>query len=206
MLIKQLVVSPFQANCYLVGCEETNEGVIIDPGDEGPRILQEVEAAGLSIKYVLLTHAHYDHIGASAEVCQATGAPLALHRADLPLLKAGGGGALWGLPMPVYREPDIWLNEGDTIAFGKHNLAVLFTPGHAPGHVSFHEAAEKVVFDGDVMFAGGIGRTDLPGGDYELLMTSIHTRLLTLPPETVVYSGHGPATTVARERVGNPWL
>ncbi|MFQ5611981.1 MAG: MBL fold metallo-hydrolase [Anaerolineae bacterium] len=206
MIVKQLTVGPFQANCYLVGCEETKEGVVIDPGDEGSRILAEIESLGLIIQRVLLTHAHYDHIVACDEVCRATGAPLAMHKEDLPLLKAGGGGALWGLPTPVYREPDLWLQEGDDIYFGQHTLRVLFTPGHAPGHVTFHEVQEKVVFDGDVLFAGGIGRSDLPGGSHQVLMDSIQTRLMTLPPETTVYSGHGPPTTIGQERVSNPWL
>jgi hydroxyacylglutathione hydrolase len=206
MNVKQLMVGPFQANCYIVGCETTNEGVIIDPGDEGARILAEVEAEELTIKYVLLTHAHYDHIAATDEVCRATDAPLAMHQGAWPLLKAGGGGALWGLPTPVYRQPDIWLNEGDQLSYGRYTFNVLYTPGHAPGHVTFYEAKENVIFDGDVLFAGSIGRTDLPGGDYEVLMNSIHAKLLPLPPETVVYSGHGPPTTLARERTTNPWL
>jgi len=206
MIIEPLIVSPFQANCYLIGCEETRQGAVIDPGDEAPRILRAIERLGLDIRHVLLTHAHIDHIGAAAEVARVTGAPLALHRSDLPLLKAGGGGALFGLPTPPYKEPDMWLEEGDEIGVGNYTLRVLFTPGHSPGHVTFYAPQAGVLFDGDVLFAGSIGRTDLPGGSFETLMASIAHKLMTLPDETVVYSGHGPATTIGRERVSNPFL
>ena len=206
MIIEQLPVGSFQANCYVAGCETTKAGVIIDPGDEAERILQTVARHGLRVDYILLTHAHYDHIFACAAVAEATQAPVALHQDDLPLLKAGGGATLWGLPPPAYREPDRWLVEGDEIIFGQHRFEVFFTPGHAPGHVCFYEAQAGVIFDGDVLFAGGIGRTDLPGGSYEVLLESINEKLMVLPDETVVYPGHGPATTIGRERAGNPFL
>lgn len=206
MIIKQLPVGPIQANCYIVGCEETKEGVIIDPGDEADRILAEVESEELVIKYILNTHAHFDHIMANGEVVEATGAPLALHPLDLPLLRESGGAVFFGLDLPPGPDPDMELAEGDVITFGQHTLAVLFTPGHSLGHVSFYEAKEGVVFDGDVLFAGGIGRTDLPGGSYETLMSSINEKLMILPDETVVCSGHGPITTIGQERAGNPWL
>lgn len=206
MIIKQLTVGPFQANCYVVGCENTKEGVVIDPGDEADTILQTVQYFGLNIKYVLLTHAHYDHIVASKAVCEATKAPLALHKDDLPLLKAGGGGPMFGFPMPPYKEPDMWLAEGDKISFGKHTFEVFFTPGHAPGHVIFYDETANVTFDGDVLFAGSIGRTDLPGGDFNTLMNSIKQKMLVMPDETVVYSGHGPKTTIGEERKSNPFL
>jgi hydroxyacylglutathione hydrolase len=206
LIIKQLPVGPIQANCYVVGCEQTKEGVVIDPGDEAERILAEIENEGLTIKYILNTHAHFDHIQANGPLVEATGAPLALHPLDLPLLSAGGGGSVFGLVGETSPEPDLELAEGDTIDFGQHTLQVLFTPGHTAGHVSFYEAQEGVVFDGDVLFAGGIGRADLPGGNYETLMASINDKLMILPDETVVCSGHGPATTIGRERATNPWL
>ena len=206
MIIKQLPVGPIQTNCYIAGCEETKEGVVIDPGEEAGRILAEVKALGLTIKYILNTHAHFDHILANAPLVQATGAPLALHPLDLPLLRQNGGAGLFGLEAPASPEPDLALAEGDTITFGVHTFNVLFTPGHTPGHVSFYEGQVGVVFDGDVLFAGGIGRTDLPGGDYETLLASINDKLMVLPDETVVCSGHGPVTTIGQERATNPWL
>ena len=206
MLVKQLPLGVIQTNCYVVGCEETKEGVVIDPGDQADRILEVIKAEGLSIKYILNTHAHFDHIMANADMVKATGAPLALHPLDLPLLRAKGGAALFGMDAPPSPEPDIELAEGDTLTFGTHTFEVIYTPGHTIGHVSFYEASEAIIFDGDVLFASGIGRTDLPGGDYETLMTSINEKLMVLPDETVVCSGHGPITTIGQERASNPWL
>ncbi len=206
MIIKQLPVGPLQTNCYIVGCEETKQGVVIDPGDEGERILAEVEELGLTIKYILNSHAHFDHILANNFLVKATAASLALHPLDLPLLKQSGGAQLFGFNAPPSPEPDIELAEGETITFGTHTLQVFLTPGHTPGHVSFYEANAGVVFDGDVLFAGGIGRTDLPGGNYETLMASINEKLMTLPDETVLCSGHGSVSTIGQERSSNPWL
>lgn len=206
MIVKQLTLGMVQTNCYVVGCPDTGEGVIIDPADEGDIIMEQVHAAGLTIKYVLLTHAHFDHILANETVVRATGAPLALHPLDLPLLRANGGAAFFGLEAPRSPEPDMELTEGDTISFGNYTFEVLFTPGHTLGHVSFYEPNVGIIFDGDVLFAGGIGRTDLPGGDYETLMHSIQEKLMTLPDDTTVCSGHGPVTTIGRERASNPWL
>ena len=206
MIIKTLVVGPIQTNCYLIGCPENLEGAVIDPGWDAPVILSAAKAAGLTIKYVLNTHAHWDHISANADVLEATSAQLALHPNDLPLLLDRGGANLWRIPARSSPEPDIELAEGQVVQIGKLSLQVLFTPGHTPGHVSFYEAAAGVVFSGDVLFKQGIGRTDLPGGDYRTLMHSIQEVLMSLPPETVVYSGHGPVTTIGDERRANPWL
>jgi len=206
MLIKQLTVGQVQTNCYIAGCETTHEGVVIDPGDEAERILAEVKKMGLTIKYILNTHAHFDHIMANGPMVKATGAPLAIHPLELPLLHAKGGAAMFGLSAPSSPEPDIMLAEGDTISFGQYNFQVLFTPGHTVGHVSFYEPTAGVIFDGDVLFAQGIGRTDFPGGNHKTLLTSIYEKLMVLPDETVVYSGHGPVTTIGDERASNPWL
>jgi hydroxyacylglutathione hydrolase len=165
-----------------------------------------VEELNLSIKYILNTHAHFDHVLANGPLVEATGATLALHPLDLPLLRQSGGASFFGLTAPTSPDPDLELAEGDIISFGTHHLQVLFTPGHTPGHVSFYEAQANIIFDGDVLFAGGIGRTDLPGGNYDTLINSINEKLMVLPDETTVCSGHGPVTTIGRERVSNPWL
>jgi hydroxyacylglutathione hydrolase len=206
LIIETLAVGPIQTNCYLVGCPKTFEGAVIDPGWDAPAILAQAEASGLTIKYVLNTHAHWDHISANADIIEETGAQLAIHPDELPLLRARGGADMWGVPVRPSPEPDVELTSGQFIQIGHIKLEVLFTPGHTPGHVSFFEADAGVVFDGDVLFRRGIGRTDLPGGDYQTLIHSIRDVLMALPPKTVVYSGHGPATTVGEERWANPWL
>lgn len=206
MILHPIPVGMIQTNCYVVGCEETREGAVIDPGGDGDRILRVVEQNDLDIRYVLITHAHMDHIGAIAEVVEATGAKMAIHPAEIPLLRADGGASWFGFAMPPSPPPDIKLEEGQVLEVGMLRFQVLFVPGHSPGHVAFYEADEGVVFDGDVVFALGIGRTDLPGGDWDTLMRSIREVLFALPDETVLYPGHGPKTTVGHEKTHNPWL
>jgi glyoxylase-like metal-dependent hydrolase (beta-lactamase superfamily II) len=206
VIIEILPVGPLQANCYLIGCEKTRRGAVIDPGDEAGRILEAAEDAGLTVTHVLLTHAHFDHIAAADEVVRATGAQLALHPEDLPILRSGGGARLFGIQPPPIPEPTLLLKPGQELSIGEITLRVLHTPGHSPGHVSFYAPEEGAIFDGDVLFAFGIGRADLPGGSYETLMHSINEQLMRLPDPTRVYSGHGPVTTIGRERISNPWL
>ncbi|HSR32569.1 MAG TPA: MBL fold metallo-hydrolase [Anaerolineae bacterium] len=206
MIIAALPVGLIQTNCYIVGCSETKEGAVIDPGGHPERILAEVERHGLNIKYVLNTHAHFDHTDANGAIVQATGAPLALHPQDLPLLKASGGAALFGMQADPSPQPNMDLHAGDELEIGTLCFQVLHTPGHTPGHVCFYEPTEGVLFDGDVLFYQGIGRTDLPGGNWQQLMNSIQQVLFALPDDTVIYSGHGPATTIGEERRLNPWL
>ncbi len=206
MILKSIVVGPLQTNCYVIGCPETLQGAIIDPGGDASAILAQAEAAGLTIQYVLNTHAHWDHIGANADVLAATGAQLAIHPNELPLLRQSGGASLFGVSVPRSPEPDMLLEAGQTWQLGQIHLEVLFTPGHTPGHVSFYASQAGVVFDGDVLFHHGIGRSDLPGGSHSMLMHSIREVLLTLPPDTGVYCGHGPSTTVGEEKRANPWL
>ena len=206
MIIRTLPVGPLQTNCYVVGCEETHLGVVIDPGGDAADILAAVERDKLAIQYVLLTHAHFDHIGAVAEIVQATRAPLALHPDDLPILRARGGATMFGIFIRPSPAPSLALSDGQVIEVGKLELHVLHTPGHTPGHVTFHEATAKAAFDGDVLFQMGIGRTDFPGSSFHQLMESIRNKLFTLPDDTVVYPGHGPATTVGDEKWSNPFL
>ncbi len=205
MIIEMLHVGPLQTNCYIVGCEDTKEGAIIDPGGDAKRILAEVERLGLKIKYVINTHGHFDHTLANKEVVKATGAPLAIHSADAPMLTQGGGAFFFGLMGKASPPADTIMEEGQVLTLGQIELEVLHTPGHSPGSICLYSEKDGVLFDGDVLFNMGIGRSDLPGGSYSVLMRSIQ-KLLALPDETTVYPGHGPATTIGRERRSNPFL
>lgn len=206
LIVKTITAGPAQTNCYVVGCDQTRQAALIDPGWDAPAILKEVESADLTVKMILLTHAHFDHIGAVADVIDATHAPLAIHPRDLDWLRAKGGADAFGIRIRSAPEPDVLLEHGQHIDIGALTFETRFTPGHTPGHVVFVERAEQAVFDGDVLFQGSIGRTDLPGGDYDTLIASIRAQLLTLPDDTTVYSGHGPPTTIGAERQFNPFL
>lgn len=206
MIIRTIPVGMNRTNCYIVGCEETREGGVIDPGGEGERLVREIGRAGLDILYVLITHAHFDHIGAIADLIEATGAQLAVHPRERSLLESGGGAAWWGLELEPGPSPDIALSDGQSIQVGDLRFRVLLTPGHSPGSVTFYEADEGMAFDGDLLFANGIGRADLPGGDRDTLMRSIREVLFTLPDDTAIYPGHGPRTTVGQEKRSNPWV
>jgi len=205
LIIKMLHTGPLQTNCYIVGCEDTKEGAIIDPGGDAKHILAEVERLGLKIKYVINTHGHFDHILANKEVVEATGASLAIHSADASMLTQGGGARFFGIVGKASPPADTILDEGQALTLGEIELQVLHTPGHSPGSICLYSQEEGVLFDGDVLFNMGMGRYDLPGGNYTVLMDSIH-RLLALPDETMVYPGHGPATTIGHERRSNPFL
>lgn len=208
MIIIPLVVGNLATNCYVVGDPETKKGIIIDPGGHAERIMDAVERENLEIVAIVDTHGHFDHVLDNEAVKQATGAPIAIHPADAPMLtdpKKGFGvfamffGGLRGGP-----PADVLLNEGDEVRFGNQVLKVVHTPGHSQGSISL--VGDGVVFSGDALFQGSIGRTDFPGGDYQQLIDSIRTRILTLPDDTVVYSGHGPATTVGDEKRHNPFV
>lgn len=197
----------FGENGYLVRCGACGEAVVIDPGNRADRIVAQLERDGVTLTGILLTHAHVDHIEGVAVLKRATGAPIWLHAADRPLYDAAAGqAAMFGMRVATLPVPDRAWAHGDRYRFGGCELEVRHVPGHAPGHVILYSAAASVAFVGDVVFAGSIGRTDLPGGDYETLMRSIREQVLTLPEETTLYPGHGPPTTVAHERVGNPFL
>jgi len=206
MLITTLSVGPIGTNCYIIGCEETLEGMIIDPGGHAGKILAAVQKMNLTIKYVVNTHAHFDHTTANKELIKATSALLVIHPDEVPILQAGGGAQWFGFPADSSPEPGLLVNEGDTLQVGKLAFQVMHTPGHSPGHIILYEANENALFDGDMLFYRGIGRSDLPGGNHATLMRSIREKILTLPDETIVYSGHGPATTVGEEKQLNPWL
>jgi len=206
LIVETLPVGPLETNCYLVGCEQTRLGAVMDPGGDAAVILSAVERRGLTLKVILLTHAHFDHIGGLAELAEATHAQVALHPGDLPLLRAQGGAAMFGIFVRPSPEPDWALSDGQVIKVGALRLNVLHTPGHTPGHVTFYEPTAKAAFDGDVLFMQGIGRTDFPGSSYKQLMDSIRNKLFALPDDTTLYPGHGPATTVGDEKRSNPFL
>jgi len=204
MILKKLIVGPFGSNCYIVGSESSKEGMIIDPGDEAEVILRNVKDLGLEIRSIVLTHGHIDHIGALKEVKEATGAEVAIHTDEADSLQSQPLSTLLGISYPTPLPPDRLLQDGDSIDIGDLHFLVLHTPGHSPGGICL--LGEGVVFSGDTLFNYGIGRTDLPGGSHSQLMNSIHTRLMTLPDNTVVYPGHGPETTSGPERRDNPFL
>lgn len=206
MILHTIPVGMNQTNCYIVGCGETLRAVAIDPGGEGDRIVRRIESEGLDVEYVLITHAHFDHIGGIASVVRSTGAKLAIHPNERPLLEARGGATMWGLDIEASPPPDVELSKGQIVEVGTLSLEVLLTPGHSPGGVTFHEPVKRVAFVGDVLFSQGVGRTDLPGGQREMLMHSIKEVLFQLPDDTVVYPGHGPKTTIGREKRSNPWV
>ncbi len=205
--IQTLALGVFQTNCYIVGNTDTRAAVIIDPADEAGVILKSVGEHGWTVKQILATHAHFDHVLAAGDLQAATGAPFRLHKADLPLLEAMQlTGAFFGLELPPPPTPDGYVEEGERIAVDGIALDVLHTPGHSPGHVSFVLRELEIIFCGDCLFEGSIGRTDLPGGDSTLLMHSIFEKLVPLGDGYTVASGHGGLTTIGQERRSNPFL
>jgi hydroxyacylglutathione hydrolase len=205
--VRMLTLGPMQTNCYVVGCEETYQAAIIDPAWDGTSIVAMTDEFGFDITHILLTHSHFDHVAGLLDVKNATNAPIYIHPDAVEMLRSTTmSAALWGFKVPAPPPPDEMLAGGQVVQVGNLSLQVMHTPGHAPGHVSFFIPDYRIIFDGDVLFSGGIGRTDLPGGDYNLLMESIKEKLMLLPDETRVFSGHGPATTIGQERSSNPFL
>jgi len=206
--IKSLTLGPFATNAYLVADTETNSAILIDPVDDAPTILSAAEDEGWAIKLMIATHAHLDHVLASAEVKRQLQIPFLIHEdceallAEIPLQ-----GLYFGLgQLPEAAQPDRLLKDNDIVELDSMRLLSLYTPGHAPGHLSFYLAEHKILFSGDSLFAGSIGRTDLPGGDHDLLLKSIFDRLMTLDDDVHVLPGHMGATSIGRERLTNPFI
>ena len=201
MEITAFPVTPFATNCFVL--REGAEALVVDPGDVSPEMAEHLD--GYTVKTVVDTHGHCDHCGGNGAIMEMTGAQLACHEKELPLLRAiVQQGAMFGVPFPPSPDPDRLLEDGDVLEVGGSRLKVLLTPGHSPGHIVL--LGDGFVLAGDTLFAGSIGRTDLPGGNHSELLESIRTRLLSLPDATQVYCGHGPVTTIGEERATNPYL
>jgi hydroxyacylglutathione hydrolase len=188
-MLRKLVVGPYQTNCYILGCKQTNQGLVIDPGDEVLRIVKEIARSGLTLKYIAITHGHMDHVGGVSELHRITKTPVLIHRLD--------AGAL-------AERPDGFLEEGQTLQVGNYSISIIHTPGHSAGGVCLH--APGAVFTGDSLFAGSVGRTDFPGGSHEALIEGVRRKILSLGDELSVYPGHGPESTIGRERQTNPFF
>ncbi len=217
MLVRVIPAGILQTNCVILGCSATRDALVADPGGDADLLLSALDSERLKVRAILLTHAHIDHIGGAAELAEATGAPVMLHEDDLPLYEAAAEQAgAFGLDTPSLVRIGRYLVDGGEVRWGRLRGIVLHTPGHSPGSVCLHVPGsgslesgapepDRVVA-GDTVFAGSIGRSDLWGGSHEVLINSIRTRLLSLPDDTVVIPGHGPVTTIGRERRSNPFL
>ncbi|MCS6906786.1 MAG: MBL fold metallo-hydrolase [Anaerolineales bacterium] len=208
LIIERMILGPVQTNAYLIHDPQTQTTVAIDPAWEGEKIAAFAEQNRWKISQVWLTHAHFDHFGGVSGILKSTSPPplVALHPSDLPLWRAQGGAQFFGFRVESPPEPNLYLRHGQVLRVGEYEVEVRHAPGHTPGHVVFYIPQAEVCFCGDVIFESGIGRTDLPGGDFETLMNSIREQILTLPDQTRLLSGHGEETTVAQERHHNPWL
>lgn len=205
LLLETVVVGPLQVNCFIVACPRTLAALVVDPGDEGARILTAMRTSGWQPVKVVNTHGHFDHIGGNRAIVAETGAELLIHEADLPLMqKARIHAQLYGLTTEMSPPPDRLLKDGDNIVVGTLTFEVIHIPGHSPGGIAL--LCGQHLFVGDILFADSVGRTDLPGGDHQALIDGIRQRLWRLPGETIVHPGHGPDTTIAREMRTNPYV
>jgi hydroxyacylglutathione hydrolase len=207
MILETFPVGPLACNCTVMGDEETHEAIVIDPGDEVRRIHRRLTELGLQLKQILVTHGHIDHVGGALKLKRLTGAPVFLNEKDLPQLKMMNMQAAWlGMETPETAPPDEGLVDGTVVGLSQYPAKAIHTPGHTEGSICLHFAPMKLLVAGDTLFAGSIGRTDLPGGNYDQIIESIQARLLPLPDETRVLPGHGPSTTIGAERKSNPFL
>ena len=204
----QIPVTAFQQNCSIVYCDQTRDAALIDPGGDLAKLIAKMDELKLSLKAIWLTHGHLDHVGATGECAATYNIPvLGPHRADdFWLSELDQQAAMFGFNKVAPIVDNQWLEAGDCLTIGKEQLLVLFVPGHTPGHLALYSANGGVVFVGDVLFAGGIGRTDFPQGNFNQLIDSIRTQLYSLPEQTVVVPGHGPLTTIGREKISNPYV
>lgn len=207
MIRETLRVGPLQCNCTILGDESSREAIVVDPGDDIARILALLAQHRLTVKQIVVTHAHIDHIAGAQRLRSLTGAPILYNQRDLPLVRMMDVQAGWlGVPTPEVPEPDASPADNSAITIAGLAAKVLYTPGHTEGSLCLHLPEHRLLLAGDTLFAGSVGRTDLPGGNTETLLRSIHDRLLPLPDETLVIPGHGPATTIGQERENNPFL
>ncbi len=207
MILETFPVGMLRCNCTILGDETTREAIVVDPGENVPEILTRLAAHHLTLKQIVITHAHIDHVGGAVLLKRATGAPILLNQHDLPLLAMMEAQAGWlGVKPPEIAPPDTSADDGMIVGLDTIPGQVLHTPGHTEGSICLYFAPQQLLLAGDTLFAGGIGRTDLPGGDSRKIIASIHDRLLTLPDEAIVIPGHGYSTTVAEERENNPFL
>ena len=205
MIIEGMAVGGMGSNCYIIGCDETKEAAVVDPGAEGRRILDRLSRLGLKCTKIILTHGHVDHIGALREVLDATGAEVLIHEQDGDMLTSPSKNlSMFMGSLLKFKGADKLLQDGDTIQVGTVNLEVIHTPGHTPGGICLKAGDDLIT--GDTLFAGSIGRSDFPGGNHNQLINSIKTRLLGFPGQTRVYPGHGPASTIDEEKRFNPFL
>ena len=207
MIHEILRVGPLQCNCSVIGDETSHEAMVVDPGDDVQEVLDLIRKHNLQVRQIVITHAHIDHVGGAMKLRTATGAPILLNQNDYALLKMLDAQAAWiGMPSPGNVDIDRSVTTGETVSAGSLTADILHTPGHTEGSICLYFAADKKLIAGDTLFAGSIGRTDLPGGSMQKILHSLHDTVLALPDETLVVPGHGPLTTIGEERETNPFL
>ena len=207
MLLETILVGPLGVNCLILGDKQSNEGVVIDPGEDCEMILGAVARLGIKVKYLINTHGHFDHVGCNKQVLKGTGAEFLIHEKDLTMLmQAARSAQKYGLSVEDSPAPSRYLSDGMVLDFGRRQIEVLHTPGHTEGGCCLLLRHEKLVITGDTLFADSVGRTDLPGGSHDLLMASIREKLMPLDDDTVVWPGHGPSSTIGHERRFNPYI